>query len=122
MRHWLKKLLIWLGFLGVASAATLTVSTLTPDQIVYGPTIPGEVLYVKYQPYSRQTTPSTPVMLCINSATTSNCSKELYDIAYLEPKLTGQKVCLALLDTDGAGFTYITALNGVLKSNAVSCQ
>ena len=121
IKNILKRIAIWLGFLGIASAATLTVSNLTPEQVMYGPGVPDAGLYAKYEPYSRQTAPA-PVKLCVNSATTTNCTAELYDIAYLEPKLTGQKVCLALLDTDGAGFTYITANNGILAADAATCR
>lgn len=117
----LKKILVWLGFLGVASAATLTVSTLPSDRAPGEQASPDAGLYARYEPYSRGPTPA-PAPLCMSSATTTKCTENLYDIAYLEPKLVGQKVCLAIHDSDGAGFTYITANNGALVVEATGCK
>ena len=77
--------------------------------------------YAVYTGYTRPA-PTAPGKLCVSSATTSNCSVDAFVPTYFEPRFVGQKVCLALLDTDGVGFTYITANNGALTLSTVGCQ
>ena len=99
MSNLLKRILVWLGLLGVASAAGLA---------VYAPPDQPAALDEK---------------LCITSATGTHCTEQpKYNVSYFGNSASKQVYCLALRDSDGDGYTYITANNGALATDAATCR
>lgn len=56
-----------------------------------------------------------------STATTTyqRCQYQTFDFT---PKFLDQGACIKIMDSDGAGYTYLTTLNGVATFSKISCE